>query len=134
MPAATPLHELMYVSTLSPGATLSVIPDIARQARAANKLLGITGLLVFDGERFCQQLEGGLKAVRQLFEQISADVRHVNVQLVHQGPLAGRRFQKFSMGYAPVEDIDVLGELELLDGDAAVDVFVRMVATVDMDP
>lgn len=131
---ATPLHELMYVSTLAPGATLSVIPHIARNARNANKLLDITGLLVFDGERFCQQLEGGVKAVIKLFESISADVRHVNVQLVHQGPLAARRFQKFSMGYAPVEDVDVLGELERLDGAAAVAVFVRMVATVDMDP
>ncbi|MNT59493.1 hypothetical protein D3C72_1970100 [compost metagenome] len=43
--------------------------------------------------------------------------------MLHHGPLAGRRFQNFSLAFSTVEDVDALARLERLDGDAALAAF-----------
>ena len=60
------LYEVLYVSTIAPDQPLSVVAEIAGRARFVNAELDITGLLIFDGQRFCQQLEGPQKAVLKL--------------------------------------------------------------------
>lgn len=128
-----PLHQLLYVSLLKPDAPLSVVADIARRARVANKELDITGVLVFDGQRFCQHLEGSMKAVATLFEDICRDTRHINVGLLHQGSIDNRRYLNFSMGFADLQDVDQLEELERLSGEPAVAAFDLLYATLDMN-
>ena len=39
--------------------------------------------------------------------------------MLHHGPLAGRRFQHFSLAFSTVEDVEALARMELLDGEAA---------------
>lgn len=117
------LYEVLYVSTLAPEQPLSMVAEIAGRARQVNGELDITGLLIFDGQRFCQQLEGPKKVVLKLIERIRNDPRHVNVEVLHHGPLAGRRFQNFSLAFSTVEDVDALARLEQLDGDAALAAF-----------
>lgn len=117
------IYEVLYVSTLAPDQPLSVVADIAKQARIKNAQLNITGLLIFDGQRFCQQLEGAKKAVLKLIEIIRNDPRHVNVEVLHHGPLAGRRFHKFDLAFSTVEDVDALARMEQLDGEAALAAF-----------
>lgn len=123
MPFAPALYEVLYVSSLAPGQPLSVVADIAVAARAANARMDITGLLVFDGQRFCQQLEGPPKAVLKLIERIRSDPRHDHVEVLHHGPLAGRRHHNFSLAFSTVEDVDALERLERLDGLAALSAF-----------
>ena len=117
------LYEVLYVSTLAPGQPLGVVAEIAAQARVANGQLDITGLLIFDGQRFCQQLEGPKKQVLKLIECIRNDPRHTKVEVLHHGPLAGRRFHQFSLAFSTVEDVDALERMEQLDGDAALAAF-----------
>ncbi|MFY3383143.1 BLUF domain-containing protein [Paracidovorax sp. MALMAid1276] len=123
MDIRTALYEVLYVSTLAPGQPLSVVADIAARARQANAVLDITGLLIFDGQRFCQQLEGPQKAVLKLIDRIRDDPRHVSVEVLHHGPLAGRRFQSFSLAFSTVEDAEALARLERLDGASALAAF-----------
>ena len=120
------LYEVLYVSTIAPDQPLSVVAEIAGRARFVNAELDITGLLIFDGQRFCQQLEGPQKAVLKLIERIRNDPRHVNVEVLHHGPLAGRRFQQFSLAFSTVEDADALARMERLDGEAALAAFEAM--------
>ncbi|MCO4094754.1 MAG: BLUF domain-containing protein [Acidovorax sp.] len=117
------LYEVLYVSTLAPEQPLSVVAEIAGRARQVNAKLDVTGLLIFDGQRFCQQLEGQQKAVLKLIERIRNDPRHTNVEVLHHGPLAGRRFQQFSLAFSTVEDEEALARMEQLDGDAALAAF-----------
>ena len=117
------LYEVLYVSQLAPGQPLGVVAEIAAAARSANVRLDITGLLIFDGQRFCQQLEGPVKPVLKLIERIRNDGRHVGVEVLHHGPLAGRRFQNFSLAFSTVEDMDALARMEQLDGEAALAAF-----------
>lgn len=132
-PTSTRLYEVLYVSTLAPEAPLSVVGDIAAKARLANAEQAITGLLVFDGMRFCQQLEGGQKQVLALLERIRQDSRHTNLQVLHHGELAARRFMRFSLGYCLVEDDDVLERMEGMDGQPALDAFVGLLSRLDLD-
>jgi Sensors of blue-light using FAD len=131
MPTSNPLYEAIYVSTIAPGMAIRSVADIASRARIANQRQGITGLLIFDGLRFCEQLEGSQKQVLSLLEKIRHDPRHIKLELIHQGELASPRFKSFSLGYTTVEDPDVLERLEKLKGDAAVSAFVALLSQVD---
>ena len=117
------LYEVLYVSVLAPGVPVSAVAAIAGHARAANAQRGITGLLVFDGHCFCQQLEGMQKNVLSVMARIDMDPRHVQVSMVHQGPLAARRYSSFSLAFSNLEDPDLLTELALLHGAAALQAF-----------
>ncbi|MEO6016085.1 MAG: BLUF domain-containing protein, partial [Polaromonas sp.] len=81
------LYEALYVSTLAPGTPLNAVADIAVKARVANETRQLTGLLIFDGMRFCQQLEGSPKEVLKLLDRICQDPRHTQVEILHHGPL-----------------------------------------------
>lgn len=130
---ANGLQEIIYVSTLAQDAPLRVIADIAVKSRTANQKLDITGLLVFDGMHFCQQLEGSAQEVAAMMAQIAQDPRHTNVAIVHRGPLDQRRFRQFSLGYTSVEDVEALERLQQLQGQAAVDAFVALLPGLDVD-
>ena len=125
------LYETIYVSTLAPGRPVSSVGDIASQARARNPQQGITGLLIFDGMRFCQQLEGVKQQVLGLMEKIRLDPRHTNVEIVYRGELVSRRFKSFSLGYTNAEDPEALERLEKLQGFAAVSAFLALLSQVD---
>lgn len=130
-PSSAQLYEAIYVSTLAPGRPVSSVGDIAGKARAANPTRGITGLLIFDGMRFCQQFEGVKKQVLGLLDKIRHDPRHINLKIVHHDELTSRRFKNFSLGYTTVEDPEVLERLEKLQGPAAVSAFVALLSQVD---
>ena len=129
---ATGLQEIIYVSTLAEDAPLRVVADIAAKARESNQRREITGLLVFDGMRFCQQFEGSAQEVATLMQRIERDPRHTHVCVLHHGPLAQRRFGSFSLGFTSVEDVEVLERLEKLQGQAAVEAFVALLPELDV--
>ena len=133
MDKALQLHEVLYVSTLSPDSPVKVISQIAAKARLANQEAGITGLLVFDGMRFCQQIEGPRKPVLALIERIRVDPRHVNVEILHHGPLEDRRFRRFSLGYAATDDADVLARIENAGPQQAIAQFLALLPSIDLD-
>lgn len=126
MQTSHPLYEVLYVSTLSVDQPLSAIATIAAKARVHNRDHGITGLLVFDGSRFCQQLEGPEREVRALLQRIRNDPRHIYVEVLHDAPLSQRRFQNFSLGFSTLEDENALEKLESLRGLRAVQTFAAL--------
>ena len=132
MNSAPKLYEALYVSTLAQNEPFSIVADIAAKARSFNTQHDITGLLIFDGQRFCQHLEGSSKEVLALLERITQDPRHTKVELLHHAPLPERRFESFSLGYAEVDVEDTLGQLECLVGQSAVDAFMAVIPTLDI--
>ena len=132
MNSATKLYEALYVSTIAPNEPVSIVAEIAGKARAFNAEHDITGLLIFDGLRFCHHLEGCSKQVLALIERIAHDPRHIKVELLHHAPLPERRYRGFSLGYAAVDVEDTLGQLECLEGQPAVDAFMAMIPTMDI--
>ena len=133
MHTSTDIQEIIYVSTLAADEPLRAVADIAGKSRSTNRRLDITGLLVFDGMNFCQQLEGGAQELAELMAHIQKDPRHTQVTVVHQGPLDKRRFWNFSLGYTSAEDIEALERLRQLQGQPAVDAFVALISGLDVE-
>ena len=127
------LQEIIHVSTLADDASVIVIADIANEARSHHRQAEITGLLVFDGMHFCQQLEGRAAPIAAVMERISRDPRHHRLAVVHRGPLDKRRFSRFSLGYTSVEDVELLVRLQQLQGQAALEAFLNLLGDLGMD-
>ncbi len=133
MPTSAKILEVLYVSTIADDAPISVVADIAAKARVWNLAHDLTGILIFDGLRFCQQIEGPQKEVLALIERITLDARHSNITIFHHGPLNQRRFNDFSLAFTNVEDTEVVAQLEKLDGAAGVAAFIALLAQLDQE-
>lgn len=125
----TELHEILYCSLLAPDQPTEIVGQIVSRARVRNASEGITGLLVFDGMRFCQHFEGPRRQVLGLLNRLEADPRHTEMRVVYEGELLGRRYRRFDMGLAQTED-DAEGEdiaiLQQLDGAEALERFLAL--------
>lgn len=98
-----PLHHLIYQSS---AVTPLAAPELGRlleQSHRNNQQLAITGVLLYDGSRFMQVLEGPKEAVHTIFGRIQVDCRHTGVQVLADGPIAHRQFPEWSMGL--VDDV-----------------------------
>ena len=128
-----PLHEVFYCSTLAQDLPPTTVGAIVTQARARNARNGITGLLVFDGLRFCQHLEGSRGALESLMLRIARDPRHVDVRVVYEGPLTDRRYTGFGMGLAESEGPDLMAGVHALEGEAALKHFLALRPSFDIN-
>jgi hypothetical protein len=120
------LHEILYCSRLAPGLPTDVVGHIAAQARARNAVEDITGLLVFDGLRFCQHFEGSRRNVLRLLDRLEADPRHVDMRVLHEGMIEARRYRRFDMGLALIEESEDVEDLGRLDGAEALARFIAL--------
>ena len=76
-------RRIVYSSTATAPTDDDTQIDILRQSRANNGLNGISGILLSDGRRFLQVLEGTPEAIEHVFARISADPRHAEVKTLH---------------------------------------------------
>ncbi len=126
------LFQILYVSQLAHGANFGVVKDIVRASRAHNPARSITGALLFDGERFCQLLEGRHVEVAPLMRRIEGDARHVRVRTLHAGPTSGRVLRSWRSGYCEsASDLDVFEHS--LAGTDAVRAFIALAHTADLE-
>lgn len=93
------LLELIYISEVAPATTIANIAEVLVEARTKNAARGISGVLIFDGNRFMQLFEGESNTVMQLFRRIEQDTRHINVRWLHDAVIEQRQFASFQSGY-----------------------------------
>ena len=124
------LHEILYCSNLASGLSPAIVGNIVAHARVRNALRGVTGLLVFDGYRFCQHIEGPRDATVRLMDRIGDDPRHTDIRVVYDGPLEQRRYPRFEMGLVDAETDfpDLVG----LDGEEALVRFLQLRPNYDV--
>lgn len=133
-PAPAPaLSEILYCSELAPDLPPDTVASIVARARVRNGELGITGLLVFGGQRFCQHIEGPPDALRSLMDRIARDPRHVDVRVAWQGELAARRYSGFRLGLAESEGPDLMAGVHALDGEVALKHFLALRRSFDIN-
>jgi hypothetical protein len=68
-------------------------------ARANNARDGVTGALMYSGERFVQILEGPAAQVQQKMDTIALDPRHRTVEVMRRQTVAERQFPEWTMGF-----------------------------------
>lgn len=127
------LYGFLYHSQLASDADLSCVADIVKTARSFNKEHGITGILVFDGLRFCQYIEGPQSDLQDLINRIADDPRHEQFTPKFHAPVAGERlFGNWSMAYVLVDDSEPLDEMGQLDGQASLHKLQQMIPLLDV--
>ena len=77
-----PIFRLTYLSTPVDLFTGDDLDDIEAKSLVANDARDVTGLLIVNGKRILQILEGRESAVRELYGKISKDPRHTITKLV----------------------------------------------------
>lgn len=98
--------QLVYISTARPSVDQHEVGRILVTSRRRNQADGISGLLVYDGVRFLQALEGDRDAVQTTYARIRADQRHRATVLLSEREIATREFGDWSMAWTRVEAID----------------------------
>jgi len=93
------LIQLLYASRPDPAITAEQMESILLQSRRNNPPLGITGILCHSGESFIQVLEGGRSAVNDMYNRITRDSRHRQVELLHYAEITERMFGNWTMGH-----------------------------------
>jgi hypothetical protein len=96
------LYRIVYMSRATSFLTDLEVEDLARKAGECNGAQSITGLLLFDGRRFMQAIEGDKNSVQTLMERIGADDRHESIVIVSEGRAARRKFSDWSLCYKRV--------------------------------
>ena len=89
--------QLTYISSVTPGCTVD-LDDLLRISRRNNAMSGLTGLLIFDGKRFLQTIEGEREALQRTYERIKNDARHRALVTLSAKPIASRQFGDWAMG------------------------------------
>lgn len=126
-------YRYLYLSRLAEGLDFATFQPIAVRARARNPAIGISGVLLFDGERFCQLLEGGAVEVRALAQLIQADRRHVELTVLHEAmEPAARLREDWKSGYCESEDLDRFEGPNGLRGPTALSAFAQIAARADL--
>jgi hypothetical protein len=107
------LKTLTYTSLARLDLTAEDLAAIHQTARHLNALDGITGLLVFDGARFLQIVEGSEEAIDNLVERLRRDVRHSAFEIRDQRLVQERSFPDWSMELVRVGSgfLEARGEL-----------------------
>lgn len=105
------LKTLTYTSRARLDLTDGELNDIHQTARHLNALDGVTGLLLFDGARFLQIIEGAEAAIDNLVERLRLDPRHSAFEVRDERYVERRSFCDWSMelvrvsaGYAAARD------------------------------
>ena len=124
MPEA--LRSLTYVSQTTDRMSESAFTQLGLEAARLNALDGITGLLVFNGQRFCQTVEGSPAAIDNLLTRLAADPRHCSLQIVEDMCVPNRRFRSWDMQFVSIPaDRDAALQVARERLDSEVDVAAR---------
>lgn len=79
-----PIFRLIYLSKPVRPFTDADFDDIESKSVEANNARDVTGLLIVNGDRILQILEGRKTAVRELYAKIEADERHTITKLASE--------------------------------------------------
>lgn len=91
------LKTLTYTSRARLDLSDDELGDIHETARHLNALDGVTGLLLFDGARFLQIIEGSEAAIDNLVERLRRDPRHSAFEIRDERLVERRSFADWSM-------------------------------------
>jgi len=109
------LLQLIYISTARPGIGMADVQNILAASRRNNAAHRVSGLLVFNGKRFLQALEGDESAVEAAFARITADDRHRAIVTLSRRAITTREFGDWAMASCGDVDSDQTAMIETID-------------------
>jgi len=109
------VYKLFYVSNSSNEFKgKQDIENILKTANEFNQKKNITGILLYHSGIFLQLLEGKKEDVDYLYEKIEKDKRHRNVIKLFTVTGANKIFDKWSMAFRDITELDIKMVNEIL--------------------
>lgn len=93
------LRRLAFASRARIGLRAADTSEVIATCRANNARDGITGVLLYSGERFLEVIEGRDVVIESLLRRILADTRHQNIATLFDLTPQDRRFPRWRAGY-----------------------------------
>ena len=91
--------QLCYISTARPQVDWDAVDEILAVSRRNNARANVTGLLLFNGKRFLQLLEGAPAQVEATYLRIARDDRHFAVVKLSERQIEEREFGGWDMAF-----------------------------------
>lgn len=88
---------LTYQSTATKIPDATELQSLARQARARNRSVGVTGMLLFEEGRFLQTLEGPPEGLEAIWSSVARDQRHSEIEVLSKHMAPARLFTGWDM-------------------------------------
>ncbi|HDS1548758.1 TPA: BLUF domain-containing protein [Stenotrophomonas maltophilia] len=102
-----PLRVIAYASEAIPGLSMDHVDDLARAATRFNFEAGVTGVLLYDGLRFLQYIEGPEDSINVVYSRILSARSHCELIELGRGRVSGRFFPYWSMRLLWVQGSDI---------------------------
>jgi Sensors of blue-light using FAD len=111
------MYQLLYTSKALNPFKDDELQQLLEVARLNNSKKSITGMLLYCNSNFIQLLEGNEQDLAELFEIISADGRHIEVEKIMESKIDHPQFPDWSMGYKflSAQQLTSLNEHENID-------------------
>jgi hypothetical protein len=90
-------RQITYISTARLPVAETLLADVERVALRNNAVAGLSGLLLFDGVRFLQVLEGPDHVITPILADIQADPRHFGMVTLRDRMVDARGFPGWAM-------------------------------------
>lgn len=98
------IYQVVYMSRAKHALADDAAQDICRRSAKTNQAAGLTGLMLFDGERFIQALEGDRAAIKAVMKRVTSDSRHGSISYLADHFVTSRQFGNWSMNYKLADD------------------------------
>src|SRR3954468_23995369 len=95
--------QLCYISTARPQTGWHSVDEILATSRRNNRRADVTGLLLFNGKRFLQLLEGPEAEVKTTYDRILLDPRHFALVKLSERQIEEREFGGWDMSFERFE-------------------------------
>ena len=90
--------SIIYTSKATTHVTPEMVELISETSARNNRLIGVTGLLLYGSGNYLQVMEGDAEHVGPLFQRIQKDSRHTDCKVLHRQPTGKRYFEGWQMG------------------------------------
>ena len=109
--AAMPLMTLTYRSRATSPLSETQLVDLQHSAAARNHAEGITGMMVYNDDRFFQWLEGPPASIARIWSSISRDPRHADIEAISVHTAPSRLFGNWSLKLTTGQGEPLIGDL-----------------------
>ncbi len=108
------MRQIVYFSTASGRQDGVVTAEILAVSRERNRHENVTGLLIADGNRYLQVVEGSAAVVEATIARIRRDQRHLGMAVLIDRTISERSFAGWSMAFREEPTFDHFATLEQL--------------------
>jgi hypothetical protein len=91
------MHHIVYMSRATKHLPPHELYNLCHQSANHNRDNSITGLLIYDGHRYMQLIEGERISVEGLMSRISSDSRHNHITYLTDSGVSNRSFTGWAL-------------------------------------